>query len=216
MPENNANQDENAGFAVECPNCGKDARIVEHLQEIPHFGKIIISTLACEKCNYKLNDVMIADAKEPASYKAEVTSKKDLETKVIRSSTGTIRIDALGISIEPGPAAEGYITNIEGILERAEESTKVLIANSAADEADESKLARKELERIKKARNVEIPFSVIIEDPFGNSTMIGGKAKKMKLSPEEIKRLQSRLEELDSGIEQEKDILPALPEDAEE
>ena len=25
----------NAGYALECPNCGKNARLVEHLQEIP-------------------------------------------------------------------------------------------------------------------------------------------------------------------------------------
>jgi len=206
----------NAGYALECPNCGKNARLVEHLQEIPHFGKAIITTLACEKCSYKLNDVMIANAREPALYKAEVSGKKDLEAKVIRSSTGTIRIDRLGISIEPGPAAEGYITNIEGILDRVESATKALIGAPGTDEADESKLARKELERIKKARNGEIQFNVIIEDPFGNSAMIGAKAMKMKLSPEEIKRLQAQIDGLDSGKEEEKDIeLPPMPEGSE-
>ena len=207
----------NAGYALECPNCGKNARLVEHLQEIPHFGKAIITTLACEKCSYKLNDVMIVNANEPVLYKAEISGKKDLEAKVIRSSTGTIRIDRLGISIEPGPAAEGYITNIEGILDRVESATKALIGSPGTDEADESKLARKELERIKRARDGEIPFAVIIEDPLGNSAMIGANTKKMKLSPEEIKKLQAQLEGLDSGEEKEADIeLPPLPEDAEE
>ena len=44
----------------------------------------------------------------------------DLDARVIRSSSGTLRIPELGVDIEPGFASESYISNVEGVLDRVE------------------------------------------------------------------------------------------------
>ncbi|MFA4907031.1 MAG: ZPR1 zinc finger domain-containing protein [archaeon] len=196
---------EPASMAIDCPECSAKAAMVEHVQDIPHFGKILISSLSCQKCGFRLNDVMAYDAKSPAGYKAKIEKEKDLETKVVRSSSGTVRIPQLGISIEPGPSAEGYITNIEGILDRMEQVMKLAIGAEDTDVGakDEKRIARKELQRLKDARKAMFSFEVIIEDPFGNSALIGDKVKKFSLSPEEIMQLKRNLEVLDLGEEDE-------------
>lgn len=196
--------DATKAMAIPCPQCDTRAYLTEHLDEIPHFGKILISTLSCQKCGFKLNDVMAAETKAPAGYKAKIEKEKDLETKVVRSSSGTIRVPKLGISIEPGPSAEGYITNVEGVLERMEQVMKSAIGaeDSEIEAKDEKRIARKELQRLKDCRKGIMGFEIIIEDPFGNSALVGEKVKKFSLSPEEIAHLKRNIEVLDTGEEE--------------
>ena len=194
-------KEEPVGLIIECPNCGKNAEAKEVEENIPNFGKIAISTLLCSSCGFKLNDIIALEQKDPVIYKVEIKNSKDLETKLVKSSTGTVRIDKLGVCIEPGPAAEGFITNIEGLLERVESAMKVLLDSKESGAPDEKKLARKEMERIKGARNPESSYTVMVEDPFGNSALIGQGVEKVKLSDEELKRLQGKVKELEEGEE---------------
>ena len=71
----------------------------------------------CGACHYHKADVEAAEHKEPAKYAFEVSGKDDLSVRVVRSSEGSIKIPHVG-SLEPGPNAEGFITNIEGVIER--------------------------------------------------------------------------------------------------
>lgn len=182
-------------MAIECPECNSKASITETIENIPHFGKALFSTVYCEKCGFRLSDVTNMDFNEPVGYTAKIEKAKDLETKIVRSSSGTINIPKLGIKIEPGENAEGYITNIEGLLDRVEQVIKTVLSDGYEQQAkDEKRIARKELERVKEARNGQIPFEVTVLDPFGNSALIGEKAKKMKLSKEEADQLKRNIE----------------------
>ncbi|MBI5884518.1 ZPR1 zinc finger domain-containing protein [archaeon] len=184
-------------MVVECPECGAKAVISEHVINLPNFGDALFSVLSCTKCGFKLNDVMPAEFHEPKAFEIKVASQKDMEAKVVRSSSGTIEIPELGVKIEPGPMAEGYITNIEGILERIEQATKTALRQKDSDESDESKLAVKELKLIQDARNTRISFRFIIVDPFGNSALLGPKVKSVKLTEEQIMLLKKETAELD-------------------
>jgi zinc finger protein len=89
----------------------------------------------------------------------------------------------LGITIEPGPLSEGYISNIEGLLDRIEAVTKALLESKGAEEF---------LKKLKNARNAAFDFEVVIEDPLGNSALIGTKVSKQLLSKKEIDNLSKR------------------------
>ncbi|RLF31029.1 MAG: hypothetical protein DRN07_07880 [Thermoplasmata archaeon] len=174
-----------------CPVCKKQSLLLSmRTEEIPYFGKIIILTTRCENCKFKHADVFTVEIKEPLSYKIRVECEEDLNTKVIRSSSGTIIIPELGIKIEPGTHAQGFITNIEGILERIE---KVLKFQLKTQKVKKLRKVKELLAKVEKMRNGKLGFTLILKDPFGNSGIISKKAKKRRLSKRELKNLKTGL-----------------------
>jgi len=109
----------------------------------------------------------------------QVKEPKDLSIRVVRSTTGTIRIPELGMAIEPGTACEGFITNIEGVISRFEEAMEVILADPENEGEREAALRAKGA--LAAAREAAFPFTVILDDPAGNSMLVSDKAKKAVL-----------------------------------
>jgi len=107
----------------------------------------------------------------------------DLSTRVVRSTTGTIRIPELGLAVEPGTACEGFVTNVEGVLSRFERAVAIILADPESDEEQEAALRMQEA--LAAAREVASPFTVVLEDPAGNSALVGEKAQKVLLEERE-------------------------------
>jgi len=108
---------------------------------------------------------------------------------VVRSSSATIQIPELGVLITPGPVAEGFISNVEGVLERVEHASRMLLRDPEKREQ-----AGKFLQRIKEARDGSAKFTLIIKDPLGNSGIISKderKVKRRKLTSREIEKLRA-------------------------
>lgn len=151
---------------------------------VPYFGEIVQTTIFCKKCGYHHSDTMISSINEPTRYEYPICSRKDMDVRVVRSSSGTVSIPEIGAKVEPGPVSECFVSNIEGILER--------IKNVTEDMETKNKKKKKEiLEKIEKIRNGKEKATLIIDDPLGNSAIIGKKAKKRKLTDDEIKKLKT-------------------------
>ena len=178
----------------DCPICGgkNTLKALNHIHEIPYFGKVMESTIICEKCGYRNADVMILEEKEPKLYTIKVEEEKDLFTRVVRSKSGTIELEEIGIKIEPGPASQGFVTNIEGVLERTRE-TLLMARNFKTQENDKESVKKIDeiLSYIEEVREGKKPLTVKIMDPFGNSALIGEKVKSRLLTKEEIKKLST-------------------------
>jgi len=162
-----------------CPVCGeKKATLREEQLDIPHFGKVFVLSLECAACGYRKSDVEPAEEKEPARYTLELSGEEDLSIKVVKSSEATVKIPHI-ITMEGGPAAEGYVTNIEGLLERV----KKAIESAVNDEEDEDarKKAKNLLKKINNALVGREKLKIIIEDMTGHSVIISEKAQKSKL-----------------------------------
>ncbi len=185
-----------------CPVCGVgELKINTEEIAIPHFGNVVISTMICTSCGYRSVDVMPVDNRPPSRFSVEITSKEDLDIRVIRSSTSTIRIPELGITIQPGSAHEGYITNVEGVLSRVHgillqvERDLTDRSEEFVDIQDRMKRTSDLMKRIETAMDghpeEDGSFSVILEDPQGNSAMISehGRVIEEELSEEEILEL---------------------------
>lgn len=176
----------------DCPICGGKGTLkaIQHIHEIPYFGKVMESTIICEKCGYRNADVMILEDRPPKLYTVKVEEEKDLFTRVVRSKSGTIELEEMGVKIEPGPAAEGFITNVEGVLERVRE-TLLMAREFRRQEGDEEavKKADEILSYIEDVKEGKKPLTVRIADPLGNSALIGEKVKSRLLTEEEIKKL---------------------------
>ena len=163
-----------------CPACGEEIRIVHHRLDIPHFPDLLLVVIACGACGYRHTDTIILGEGEPVRWTARIEEPEDLTIRVARSTTGTIRIPELGLAVEPGTACEGFVTNIEGILSRFEQAVETILANPESDE--ERAAALRVREKIGAAREVAFPFTVILEDPAGNSALVGENVKKAPLS----------------------------------
>ncbi len=185
-----------------CPGCMVgELKINTEEMAIPHFGTVVISSLICSSCGYRSIDVMPVENRPPSRYMVEIRSKRDLDIRVIRSSTSTLRIPELGITIQPGSAHEGYITNIEGVLSRVHgillqvERDLTNRSEEFLDIQERMKRASDLMKRIEIAMDGYIEedgsFSVILEDPQGNSAMISedGKVIEQELTEEEILEL---------------------------
>ncbi|WP_394346601.1 ZPR1 zinc finger domain-containing protein [Thermococcus henrietii] len=176
----------------DCPICGGKGTLkaIQHIHEIPYFGKVMESTIICEKCGYRNADVMILEDRPPKLYTVKVENEKDLFTRVVRSKSGTIELEEIGVKIEPGPASEGFITNVEGVLERVRE-TLLMAREFRKQEGDEEavKKADEILQYIEDVKEGKKPLTVKIADPLGNSALIGEKVRSRLLTEEEIQKL---------------------------
>jgi len=173
---------------MDCPICGgkNTFKIFSNQLDIPYFGKVMETTMICEKCKYRKSDIIPLEVKEPKRYILRVSSEEDLNKRVVRSSTGHIRIPELGFEVKPGPASEGYISNVEGVLSRLEDALNMLIRWGDDEEKKKGEEILKRIEDVKKGKE---NITLIIEDPLGHSAIIGDGVKEEKLSEEEVKVL---------------------------
>ncbi|HNZ88062.1 MAG TPA: ZPR1 zinc finger domain-containing protein [Methanofastidiosum sp.] len=171
-----------------CPSCNhKSLRVSNIIISIPYFGEVIDFTISCDSCGYKRSDIMPVEVKEPTRYSFHVESACDVSTRIVKSSTCTIKIPDLGIIIEPGPLSEGYISNVEGLLNRI---SSVINMGMRMGKEEEKKNGQEIIERITKLIDGEERVCIIFEDPLGFSAIASDKAIKESLSEEEVKNLK--------------------------
>lgn len=162
-----------------CPMCGKKGlTLIEDEIEVPFFNKLYVFSMTCSECKYHKADVEAAETKEPCKCTIEVDCTDDLKVRVVKSSHATVKIPHM-ISIDPGPAASGYVTNVEGILNRVKNAIE--IAKEDAEDNSAKKKAKRMLKKLNKVIWGQEKLKIIIEDPSGNSAIISEKAERKKL-----------------------------------
>ncbi len=163
-----------------CPVCHeKTLTLMQAERDIPFFGKVLLFSMHCTGCNYHKADVEAGEQHEPVRYAIDIEGEEDLSIRVIKSSEATVRIPRVG-DITPGPASNGYVTNVEGIIGRIKKQIE-----SVRDNDEETPEARKKAKSlIKKLQKVlwgREPLKIILEDPSGNSAIVSEKAVKQRL-----------------------------------
>lgn len=165
--------------AQQCPFCGEKKMVLrEEDMEIPYYGKVFVFSMECEACGTKKSDVEPVDPKEPCRYTLEVNSEEDLNIRVVKSGEATVRIPHV-MTIEPGPVSNGYVTNVEGLLQKVKE-----IVQSTIDDEDDEAAVKKAKNMVKKLNRVmagQESIKIIIEDPSGHSAIVSDKAQKSKI-----------------------------------
>ena len=162
-----------------CPICkANELTLMEAEDDIPFFGKTFLFSMSCNKCHYHKADVESAEKKEPVKYTFEIEKEDDLKVRVIKSSGATVKVPHI-MTLESSAASNGYITNIEGLLNRM----KHILEQVRDNEEDPAarKKAKSHLKKIQKALWGQDKLKIIIEDPSGNSAIISEKSVKAKL-----------------------------------
>lgn len=172
-----------------CPLCHAELIINWQGDEIPYFGEVMYISTRCE-CGFRFADTMILSQKEPVRYELAIRDMEDLNIRVIRSTSGTIRIPELGIAVEPGLISDSYVTNIEGVLTRIRDVVQTA-TGWCEEEPEKHETGLVLLARLDDVLAGSGGISVIIEDPLGNSTIISDRACCTVLSPEEAEALNT-------------------------
>ena len=126
--------------------------------------------------------------REPVHYELKIKSVDDLDSRVVRSTSGTIRIPELGIDIEPGHASESFVSNIEGVLDRV---VDILEMVTRWGEKEKTERALELLSIIEKIMKGEYEVTIVIEDPLGNSAIFAKNAVCRELTEEEAECLKT-------------------------
>ncbi|MBD3318718.1 ZPR1 zinc finger domain-containing protein [Candidatus Woesearchaeota archaeon] len=162
-----------------CPICHqKTLTLTETSLEVPYFGKLYIFGMNCSNCQYRKADLEADEEKPPVKYVLDIENSEDLNARVIKSSQAVVKLGRIG-SITPGPASEGYVTNVQGIVERIKRQVEAM--KNMEDDPALKKKAKNVLKKIAKILQGSLAVKLTIEDPSGNSAIISEKAVKSAL-----------------------------------
>ncbi len=165
-----------------CPCCNTDIEYLYKTENIPYFSDILIISAICPACGYKFVDTQLLKHGEPARYTVAIDSVDDLSVRVVRSMSASIEMPELGVRIDPGPQCQGFVSNVEGVLDRI--VTVVNMALRGGTDAEKENAAAL-LADIAKVKIGAFPVTLILEDPSGNSGIESERATKEAYTPEE-------------------------------
>lgn len=170
--------------------------------DLPYLGESLETMLRCSACGYRHVDFVLTETKDPTRHTFTIDAADHMSVRVVRASSGTIRVPELGIAIEPGVASEAFITNVEGILVRVER-----VLGQLKHDAEDSEVAAKveALEQTLKAMRdgKAEPVRLVLEDPFGNSAILDEATVVEPIPEEEAARLKTGMIVIDQTEEEE-------------
>ena len=90
-----------AEMKMDCPVCGgkNTATYTTQTHELAYFGEIVESTIQCERCGFRHNDIITTEQKDPAKHSL-IISKKNLDSRVVRSQSATVSLPEIGIKVD--------------------------------------------------------------------------------------------------------------------
>ncbi|MHA2406808.1 MAG: ZPR1 zinc finger domain-containing protein [Candidatus Ranarchaeia archaeon] len=166
-----------------CPSCGRKALIqAETTLNVPHFGETLLITSKCKSCNYKKTDVFSLTEKPALRYVFHVKTSDHLKVRLVKSSKAIVRIPEFQFESTPGSKAHGFIGSIESLLEQVE-NTILILKKWTKNDLEKCQQLTKLESLLKQARRENPSFTVILEDPSGNSAILPDPPDTVETSP---------------------------------
>jgi len=176
-----------------CPICFSDEGLtmIAHTSEIPYFGEHTQLTILCPSCGWKHTDFIPAEGKKPGAFSLEIEGIEMLSVRIIRSSSCTIKIEELGLEVEPGGATTGYVSNIEGVLNRFQGAVEMMYRQAKTSNEKET-IGKCEalLEKINLVKNGNLMVEITLLDPMGHSQILHENAVSRELTERELEELE--------------------------
>ncbi|MDC0340736.1 ZPR1 zinc finger domain-containing protein [Candidatus Poseidoniaceae archaeon] len=192
---------------IPCPVCSIEGEVnmIAHIDEIPYFGEHTQVTVLCNACGWRQTDFIPAEGKKSGAWKLVIDSPEKLLARVIRSSSCTVRVDELDLVVNPGSNSTGYVSNVEGVLNRFVDVIKMVlrdVQNEALQHAAEEieKGLEDTMEAIDKLEKMlatiesmkeegSTPITLELLDPNGHSMIIHEDSVERELNDEELAEL---------------------------
>ena len=185
---------------IPCPICQQEGqlRMVAHVDEIPYFGEHTQVTVMCHACGWRQTDFIPAEGRKAGGWSLRIDDVKKLRSRVVRSSSCTVRIPELELEVMPGTNSTGYVSNIEGVLNRFIDIINMVRRDVVRDlsnpDAEQEELMQSLqtldglLHSIDNVGN-STEFTVDFLDPNGHSMILDEDAEERELTAEELEEL---------------------------
>lgn len=153
-----------------CMNCHQNGTTRLLLTKVPFFKEIIVSSFSCTNCHWSNTEIQSAGRihDQGICYTLKVKTKRDLNREVVKADSATTRIPELDFEIPPF-TQKGALSTVEGLLDRAvagleqDQPVRRACDPEVAEKIDEF------IQKLRKLKEVENEFTLVIEDPSGNS-----------------------------------------------
>ena len=158
-------------FTNNCQNCGCICRTNMKQVKIPFFKEVIIMATICDECGFKSDEVKSGAGIEPKGVKltCKVQEEIDLSRDVLKSETCSLSIPELELELEHGSLG-GRFTTIEGLVNSVLEGLANLNPFLSGDSSLETSETLKNFKsKASKLLSLEEPFTIVMDDPGGNS-----------------------------------------------
>ncbi|MGB1485031.1 MAG: ZPR1 zinc finger domain-containing protein [Poseidonia sp.] len=186
-----------------CPICASSGNVnmIAHVDEIPYFGEHTQVTILCHDCGWRQTDFIPAEGKKAGGWSLVIDDEEKLRARVVRSSSCTVCIPELDLQVNPGSSATGYVSNVEGVLNRFQEiidmverdlSQQFLLAEGEQRQALMDQMASLQTMTLTLA-NLGGPdaeaVTLVLLDPHGHSMILHPDASERELTAEELGEL---------------------------
>lgn len=153
-----------------CMNCHGTGTTRLLLTRIPFFREVILSSFSCGLCGWADTEVQSAGRiqDQGVRYRLTVRTKQDLDRELVRADSATTTIPELDFEI-PAFTQKGALSTIEGLLDRAVAGLEQDQPIRRATDPEGADRIEAFVERLKRLKDVEREFTLVIEDPSGNS-----------------------------------------------
>ncbi|XP_042330769.1 zinc finger protein ZPR1 [Sceloporus undulatus] len=168
----NAEDEEQQPTEIEslCMACFRQGVTRLLLTKIPFFKEIIVSSFTCGSCNWTNTEIQSAGRiqDQGVRYTLAVRNKQDMNREVVKTDCATARVPELDFEI-PAFSQKGALTTLEGLIDRAitgleqDQPGRQEIDTALAEKIDGF------ISKLKRLKEVESPFTFILDDPSGNS-----------------------------------------------
>ncbi|XP_049884253.1 zinc finger protein ZPR1 [Pectinophora gossypiella] len=153
-----------------CMNCHANGTTRLLLTRIPYYKNVVLMSFSCEQCGYENNEIQPggAFAEMGVRWKLRVTEQVDLNRQVVKSDYTSVRIPDLDFEV-PAQSQKGEVTTVEGIVARAiagltqDQEARRAEHPAAAAQIDQF------VERLRRLRTLEEPWTLELEDISGNT-----------------------------------------------
>ena len=183
---------EKVPISLPCPVCKEEGEVnmMTHIDEIPYFGEHTQVTIMCNSCGWRQSDFIPAEGKKPGGCSLIINKPEHIRSRVVRSSSCTVRIKELDLEVKPGSSSTGYVSNVEGVIDRFMDVIVMVTRQAYVEDSDMSDI--KTLEKMHttllELKEDPIPTPVTLEflDPNGHSQILHEDAVMRELLPNEL------------------------------
>lgn len=177
--------------------------MIAHVDEIPYFGEHTQVTVQCHDCGWRQTDFIPAEGKKPGGCSLVIDNPDLLSARVVRSSSCTVRLPELDLQVNPGSNSTGYVSNVEGVLNRFVDIINLVKRGHEAELIEEDSSESREelmgelstlnemLARIESLKGPKTIDAVTIEllDPHGHSLILHENTVERELTEAELREL---------------------------
>eukprot|EP01100_Stratorugosa_tubuloviscum_P006192 TRINITY_DN2684_c0_g1_i1.p1 TRINITY_DN2684_c0_g1~~TRINITY_DN2684_c0_g1_i1.p1 ORF type:complete len:480 (+),score=213.59 TRINITY_DN2684_c0_g1_i1:115-1554(+) len=191
-----------------CMNCHGEGETRLLLTKIPYFREVVLIAFHCNVCSYRNNEIQAASEIQERGCRITLVARQreDLNRQIVKSEFASIFFKEIDFEI-PATTQKGTLNTVEGFLVQAFDGLK---ANQDILKEQDPVTAAKvdafceQLQSLIDAAN--FPFTLIVDDPSGNSFIQNLKAPLSDPDVHEQFYIRNRDQNHLVGIYDEKDI----------